>query len=157
MSIDVAYRRSAGEACGLEAEADADGPAQVSTVSLRDLQPLLEGARARGIADAYELMGQAAVLLDGDGGVLHLGAQARALLGGGLVLRGGHLVGTSQATSRMIADLVASALEGRDPGQGGHAPAPDGRQIAVRVVPFPPGRGTGDQLLKAVILLDAIP
>ena len=157
MSIDVAYRRSSAEAQGLEAEAEAQSRDRGVMVAQQDLQPLLEGARARGIADAYALIGQAAVLLDGDGGVLHAGPQARALLGGGLVVREGYLVGTSRETNRMLGDLVASALEGRDPGQGGRVPAPDGRQVGIRAFSFPPGRGNGNQLLKAVILFDVIP
>ena len=40
------------------------------------LGPVLAGARARGVADAFELMDIAAVLVDGAGSVLHAGGRA---------------------------------------------------------------------------------
>ena len=63
---------------------DAGGPGD-------SLAPLLEGARARGVADAFELCGQPAILMGGAGDVLHVGAAAQALLGEGLRLRAGRL------------------------------------------------------------------
>ena len=56
------------------------------------LAPVLEGARARGVLDAFDMTGQAAILLGRAGEVLQVGASARALLGAGLRLEGGRLV-----------------------------------------------------------------
>ena len=44
------------------------------------LAPLLAGARARGVADAFEWLGLAAILLDERGEVLHLSAGAVELI-----------------------------------------------------------------------------
>ena len=151
MSIEVEYRSDLQDF-----ETEARAPEPDASIRINDPQPILEGARARGVVDAYELIGQAALRLDGAGGVLHVGERARMLMGEGLLLNGGHLVGKSQAANRMIANQVALALKGKEIGPCGRVAGPGGGQISVRVVPFRPGQGNPAQLLKAVVLLDRI-
>ena len=121
------------------------------------LAPLLEGARARGVADAFELCGQPAILLGGAGDVLHVGAGAQALLGEGLTLRAGRLAPRAPGAGRFGARLEA-ALAGV--GQGNHEPltlaAAGGGAMRVRILPFEGGQGNLAQLLKAVVLLERV-
>ena len=151
MSTQVAYRRDLAEA-GCEA---GDGSNECG-IPPDALEPLLEGARARGLADAYEMIGQAAVLLDGSGGVLHSSCHANRLLGNGLQLLGGHLVGTSADANQALESILARALGGHDPesGQGIRLEADGGGWLRVRALPFKGGQGNPAQMLKAVVLLD---
>ena len=119
------------------------------------LAPVLEGARARGVADAFAMAGQAAILLGGAGEVLHAGASASALLGEGLVVRGGRLVvvdENNQGLERQLAQVLG----------GEPVPHPKGITLAaagggimrIRVLSFAGGTANPAQLLKAVVLLD---
>jgi len=121
------------------------------------LAPLLEGARARGVADALELAGQAAILLGGAGDVLHAGPSAHALLGEGLSLREGRLVPREQGTGWFGA-LMESALVGANHGtpEGLTLAAGGGGAMRVRILPFAGGQANPAQLLKAVVLLDRV-
>lgn len=121
------------------------------------LAPLLEGARARGVADAFALCGQPAILMGGAGDVLHVGHGAQALLGEGLSLRAGRLAPRGQGAGRFGARLEA-ALAGV--AQGNHEPltleAAGGGAMRVRILPFEGGQGNLAQLLKAVVLLERV-
>lgn len=114
------------------------------------LQPLLEGARARGLADALELIGVAAVLIDGAGAVLHVGTGAAARMGASVAVASRHLVGADPASNRALQEVIAAALAGETKsvelagaGAGG---------LAVRAIPMPRGWTSPYQLLKAVIV-----
>ena len=121
------------------------------------LAPLLEGARARGVADALEMAGQPAILLGGVGDVLHAGPSAQALLGEGLSLQEGRLVPREQGGGRFGA-LVESALVGAINGnhEGLTLAAGGGGAMRVRILPFAGGQANPAQLLKAVVLLDRL-
>lgn len=74
--------------------------------------PIRAGMRARAIADACETLELAAVLIDGTGRVLHVGASAAAVLGGDLDVVAGHLVGMSQKTNQAVQRAVTSVING---------------------------------------------
>ena len=109
------------------------------------LLPLLAGARARGMCDAFDLVGQAVVLIDEAGMVLHANGEARRMTGPHLGFAGGHLVAGGQDGTRAIQALIAAALEGGTP-----APLPLG-PLVLRALPVP---GDSCQLLKAVVLVE---
>ena len=118
------------------------------------LAPLLEGARARGVADAFELTGQAVILLGGAGDVLHAGESAKPLLGERLRVANGRLVLTD-SHNRGFESLLKRVLVGEQPspGQGITVPAPGGGEMRVRLLPFAGGTSNPAQLLKALVLL----
>lgn len=119
------------------------------------LAPLLAGARARGIADAFELLGMAAILIDSSGSVLHVGEAAMQLLGADIAIVSRHIIGATKASNRALQHLVASAISGEDEvtvkpvvmAREGRSP------LVVRALPIPGAQGDSMQLLKAVILL----
>ena len=155
-TMAVAYQRAfsshqgAGPAPDPDALRGAGAPAG-------GLAPLLEGARARGVADALEMAGQAAILLGGAGDVLHAGLSAQALLGEGLSLREGRLVPREQGAGWFGA-LMESALVGANHGtpEGLTLAAGGGGAMRVRILPFAGGQANPAQLLKAVVLLDRV-
>jgi hypothetical protein len=118
------------------------------------LAPLLAGARARGIADAFELMGIAAILLDASGTVLHVGAAAQQFLGDGVSVASRHLVGTTAAINQSLQTLIAAAVgdTGRvaDPVS---IPRPGRSQLSVRAIRVPDAGKDRMQLLKAVVVI----
>jgi hypothetical protein len=119
------------------------------------LAPLLAGARARGMADAFEMLGVAAILIDQSGGVLHAGSTARQLLGADIAIVGEHLVGSTAAANRALQQLIVAALSG----EGGAAAKPvvlsrKGRpSLVVRALTVPGAERDPMQLLKVIIVL----
>lgn len=118
------------------------------------LQPLLAGAHARGMADAFELAGVAAVMIDAQGMVLHAGAPARDLFGPELRLEYDHLVSGDAESTCAIQTMIAAAL---GPGE---APAPVLVPRAGRL-PFrlharrvPGASGNVCQMLKLLIIIE---
>ncbi len=137
-------------------QSDCEGGVGAGSASAA-LAPMLEGARARGVADALEIAGQAAILLGGAGDVLHAGESAKPLLGVGLRLSNGRLV-LKNARSRRFDRLLESALEGEEspPGEGIILPIPDGGAMRVRILAFEGGKKNPAQLLKAIVLLERL-
>ena len=88
----------------------ASEPAAMADPATR-LAPVLEGARARGVADAFAMAGQAAILLGGAGEVLHACADAGSLLGAGLRLKDGRLVAGDEGDLG-LARRLGDVLEG---------------------------------------------
>lgn len=129
-------------------------PVQSADLRLDALQPLLAGAHARGMADALELAGVAAVLIDAHGMVLHAGAQAAALFGSALRVEYDHLVGADGESTRAIQILLGAAL-----GEG-DLPAPlclngrGGGGLVLRVRRVKAAAGNLSQLLKVLILIE---
>ena len=141
------------------ARADLTGasePAAMADPAMR-LAPVLEGARARGVADAFAMAGQAAILLGGAGEVLHACADARALLGAGLRLKNGRLVAGDEG-DHGLARRLADVLEGESAvcAPGITLAAAGGGIMRVRVLSFAGGNANPAQLLKAVVLLDPL-
>ena len=121
------------------------------------LAPLLEGARARGVADALELSGQAAILLGGAGDVLHAGESAMPLLGDALQVENGRLV-LSDPGNRRLDSLLKRVLQDEAPKkeEGITLTAPGGGEMRLRFLKFEGGRSNPSQLLKALVLLDRV-
>ena len=71
------------------------------------LAPLLAGARARGMADAFELLGVAAAFLDEAGFALHINDHARRVLGPQLWVDDGRL----RAADGDLDDALGAAIE----------------------------------------------
>ena len=152
----VAYRSdrsgTAG-ACLTSEESHQCGPVDAAG----SLAPMLEGARARGVADAFELAGQAVILLGGAGDVLHAGESAKPLLGEGLRVTNGRLT-LKDSQNRGFDSLLESVLVGDEPppGAGITLAAPGGGEMRLRLLPFSAGKANPAQLLKALVLLDRV-
>lgn len=116
------------------------------------LAPIVAGARARGIADAFEISGLAAILVDRHGGVLYLGPSAERFLHGSLRLAGNHLVADSAGGNRHLAQLIAAAVAG-EPGEMSIS-MPERRELRVRALPIPEAADDPVQLMKAVLIIE---
>lgn len=79
------------------------------------LEPIVAGARARGVADAFELLGMDAILIDRRGRVLHSGANVARLMAPAAEIIEGRLVGCDPEADRVLQKLVAWAVA---PGSG---------------------------------------
>lgn len=129
------------------------GTAQ-SPPSMDALRPLLAGARARGMADALDLAGIAAVLIDKQGMVLHAGAAARRFFGADLALSHDHLVGGDGDSTRSIQELISEALgEGADPAEV-LLERRDGSTLALNARRVPGAASDLYQMLKALIIIE---
>ncbi len=118
----------------------------------RMLTPLLAGARARGMADAFELLGKAALLIDASGGVLHVSAAAGRLLGESLALASRHLIGSNERDNAELQAIIGAALVGtsRPPIILGA-----GAQTRLRLSALPvPFAGDSCQLLRAILFVE---
>lgn len=111
------------------------------------LAPLLAGARARGMFDALEMMGQAAVLLDAEGRALAVTSRANMALGDALKLENRRLASVDPACDSSLQAALDAALDGRETRF-----AVSGRScdVTLRIAPVSPLPG---QLLAAVALL----
>ncbi len=74
------------------------------------LAPLLAGARARGVADGFEWLGIAAILLDDRGEVLHANSGAIELMGSDLYLDGGRLRARNPVADASLAGAIQDAI-----------------------------------------------
>ena len=121
------------------------------------LAPVLAGARARGMADAFDLLGLAAIFLDEDGAALHVSARARRALGGALTVERGQLRASdaveNEALQSQIRLTLAGAPSRSNPlvlAQHDSRPA-----LSLRIVSIDAG-DESTQLLRAIILIDRI-
>lgn len=120
------------------------------------IKPLLAGAHARGMADALEIAGIAAVLIDREGMVLHAGPSARSLFCAELSLQAEHLVAANSDSTRSIQSLIADALG------AGPQPEPievrrrDGGGFLLRARRVPGAADDFFQLLKVLILIEEL-
>jgi len=78
------------------------------------LAPLLAGARARGMVDAFDLLGHGAVLIDWQGAALHVSERARSQLGAALTLSQGRLAAADLASDRLLQAGLNAVLAGRE-------------------------------------------
>ena len=121
------------------------------------LAPLLAGARARGMADAFELLGVAAAFLDEAGFALHINDHARRALGPQLWVDDGRL----RAADADLDDALSAAID-RALLHGAHGEAStdisfasDSRgEVAVKVMPVASEAHDPFQLLKAVVIIE---
>jgi hypothetical protein len=146
MSTLLAYREESDNSPDGDRTAAALGHLPPET-----LRPLLEGARARGLADAFELMGIPAVLIDTAGAVLHVGAGAAAQMGTSIAVASRHLVGVDPTSNRAVQDVVAAALAGETKTVELQVAGVRGG-LSMRGVPMPRGWENPYQMLKAAIV-----
>ncbi|MDB5570214.1 MAG: hypothetical protein JWN93_1397 [Hyphomicrobiales bacterium] len=116
---------------------------------------MLAGARARGIADAFEMLGEAAILLDFSGEVLHVSERARPLLGCALSIASGHVVAADRKTAAQLQRLLEAALASDGPGhvEEDLRCAEDGMRQRVQLY-RPLVAGEAYQMLAAVLVLE---
>jgi hypothetical protein len=113
------------------------------------LRPLLEGARARGMAEAFEMMGRAAVFFDGAGTILHVGQSARGQFGTALSLLGRQLVAATPEGNRVLQAALGAALDGRE--MEADLPGDEsGQTIRIEAIPGP-APSHPSQLLRAIL------
>jgi hypothetical protein len=121
------------------------------------LAPLLAGARARGMADAFELLGVAAAFIDESGFALHINDRARGLIGPQLWVDDGRLRAADPELDEALSAAIEAALNA-----GAHAGgatdltfASESRgALAVKVLPFVAEAHDPFQLLRAVIVIE---
>lgn len=117
------------------------------------LAPLIAGARARGLADAFELMGTPAILLNEFGSVLHVGSSARAFLGDALCIASRHLLAAAAQSNRDLERLVAGAVNGLRDLQPIVVPRQNAPAIEIRALRVEGAANDPMQLLKAILVL----
>jgi hypothetical protein len=143
-----------GKATYAESRTTGSSP-PITPIGPESLRPILAGARARGMADAFELLGLPAIFLDDDGGALHVSATAKRVIGGALVLNGGRLKAASAADDAALQAAMEAALAGREAGaepivieSGSPRPNMSLRFLSVS------GQDESAQLLRVVVLID---
>ena len=136
----VASLESYGEALGLSGD---------------ELAPLMAGARVGGMADAFELLGLAAVFLDCEGSVLHVGTSAGRFFGPNLAIGERRMFAARPQTNAPLQALIASVLANEAGGDAailrfGEGMAP----LRVHALTVPGAANDPHQLLKAILILD---
>jgi hypothetical protein len=121
------------------------------------LAPLLAGARARGMADAFELLGVAAAFLDEDGFALHINDHARRVLGPQLWVDDGRLRAADVDLDVALGVAIESALVNGAQTEAATdiSFASDSRgAVAVKVMPIAAEAHDPFQLLRAVVIIE---
>jgi hypothetical protein len=146
------------EANATSAERGAPGlNEQLKEGAVAPLRPLLAGARARGMADAFELLGVAAVFIDESGFALHINDSARRRLGPQLWIDDGRLRAADLDLDEALSAAIESALINRTPA---HAAADlsfasESRgAVSLKVLPVVAEAHDPFQLLKAVVIIE---
>lgn len=123
----------------------------------RLLGPIMAGARARGVADAFELMGLAAVLIDSSGRVLHASGRAERALLPLVRIAEGHLVGADAPTNASLQAVIATAIGSSTVEPAEHRfdfTDPDGHmRMSVTAIRFPDDDTPAVQLLRGVLVV----
>jgi hypothetical protein len=115
---------------------------------------VIAGARARGIADAFEMLGEGAILLDFSGAVLHVGPHAKTMLGSALAVTGDHVVALTRAASEPLQNLIQASLASDAPRvlEEDLICTQEGMRQRVRILRAPTD---GDyQLLSSVLVME---
>lgn len=120
------------------------------------LAPMLAGARARGIVDAYDMLGIGAILLSQSGRVLHASERACHMLRDVASVTSEHLVGATSEANAVIESLIGASLAGADEATSILTDADSGRRINLRVVSVPQAAGDSVQLLKSVVAVSEV-
>jgi hypothetical protein len=123
----------------------------------RPLTPLLAGARARGMADAFELLGVAAAFIDEGGFMLHISDRARRLLGPQLWVDDGRLRAADADLDEALSAAIESALINGAPTRAATdlSFASELRGVvAVKVLPIAAEARDPFQLLRAVVIIE---
>jgi hypothetical protein len=146
------------EANATSAERGAPGlNEQLKEGAVAPLRPLLAGARARGMADAFELLGVAAVFIDESGFALHINDSARRRLGPQLWIDDGRLRAADLDLDEALSATIDAALINGAPA---HAAADlsfasESRgAVSLKVLPVVAEANDPFQLLKAVVIIE---
>ena len=130
-------------------------PGPEAAMAAEEIAPLIAGARAGGMAQAYEMLEIPAVFLDGDGAVLYVGPAALRLFGPHIAVTRRRLVGgTPEANDRLSALIEAALAPNAGPGLALLARGEGLAPLAVHAVPVPGAGENPYQLLKTVLVLD---
>ena len=116
------------------------------------LRPLLEGARARGMADAFEMLGLPALLLDGQGRVLHASASTRKALPQGMAIVSEHLVASDGESNLALEQAISAALAGNQARVRQRELESGSGSLSFRVMPVEDSVADGAQLLQAILV-----
>ena len=120
------------------------------------LLPVLAGARARGMADALEALGVAALMLDRAGLVLHASSHASRFIGvhaaRGLSLTAETLIVADSDANRALQAAIAVAV-GEDASEARRIDVPQ-KGIALTVRPIPCAETDCYQLLRALVIVE---
>ena len=121
------------------------------------LAPLMAGARARGIADAYEMMGLGAILLDASGKVLHASQRAQTMMQGAISIVSEHMAGASPGLNKIIETVIAAGLaENGEAAPMAVIVTASGKRIGLRALQVPVAPEHSVQLMKAVAILSEL-
>jgi hypothetical protein len=124
---------------------------------IEPLAPVLAGARARGMADAFELLGVAAAFIDESGFMLHISDRARRLLGPQLWVDDGRLRAADVDLDEALSAAIESALASGAPTQAATdlSFASELRgMVAIKVLPIAAEGQDPFQLLRAVVIIE---
>ena len=130
--------------------------------ALSDLfKPVIAGARARGVADAFELLGFDAILIDSTGRVLHATPKVHGVLAPTAEIVEGHLLGCDPESNKAIQRLVATVLSvvGRPGEEEQEIVVRRERQtcgLRIRAIRYPVGEDAQSQLLRAVLVVSPL-
>jgi hypothetical protein len=114
------------------------------------LAPLIAGARARGVADAFEWLGIAAILLDEQGEALHVNAGAKQLLGESLYLEHGRLRAHNPLVDASLSAAIGEVVE---TGASARLTISDGR-LEAHIGALDTSDEDHYQLLRAIVILE---
>ena len=155
MTINVAFESNSQDRSHSR---DADVGDQAFASQLKTiLPPLLAGARARGLCDAFDLLGLSAVFLDEAGMVLHANANARCLMAPELVLASGHLLARDATVTRAIQAEIGAALAGKADSKPLFITRDQGSSVlALKVMALPKDKDESCQLLKAILTMEQV-
>ena len=130
-----------------------------SPLTSAPLAPVLAGARARGMADAFELLGVAAAFIDECGFALHINDQARRLLGPQLWIDDGRLRAADPDMDGALGAAIESAVNADASGRSATniCFASDSRgAVQVKILPVAAEPHDRFQLLKAVVIIEKL-
>lgn len=111
--------------------------------------PLIAGAHARGMFDAFDMTGRAAILLDGEGRALAVTRAAARALGGTLALTDGRPSSRDRADDESLSAAILESLAGRPRQIEIGRP---GAELSLRLMPITSGP---HQLLAAILLIES--
>ena len=118
------------------------------------LKPLLAGARARGLCDAFDLLGVGAVLFDRAGMALQANACAKALMGPDFAISHRHLVGRDASQTRAFQEMIGQAVSGLATTAAIEIPRTNGEgAYRLEAKAMPECGSDSAQLLKAIVLI----
>lgn len=122
------------------------------------LLPVIAGARARGMADALETMGVAAVMLDWAGMALHASSHVTRFVGTaagrGLSLVSATLISANPATNRALQTAIAEIISGDSHGSR-RIVDPEAR-VVLTIKPIRDAENDRYQLLRALVVLETV-